>query len=180
VAVDPGVPDGREDADFAAFVTDTYPALLRTGYLLTGDLGLAEDLVQTVLAKLYLRWSRLEDVRRRGALTSYARTALTRQSISWWRRSWRAEQSHATPPEPPGHRTPDAADQYAERDRMVRLLAQLPARQRAAVTLRYLDDLTQEETAAALGCTVGTAKSHIHRGVTRLRELMESEREMAR
>ena len=164
---------GPDADDFDAFVTASSPALLRTACLLTGDAGRAEDLVQTVLAKLYLRWGSLDDVRRNGALHAYARTALVRQSTSWWRRAWTRERPIADLPEPAAG--DDPTEQWAERDRLVRHLDHLPARQRAALVLRFLDDLPEAEVAAALGCSVGTVKSHTHRGLARMRTLLAAE-----
>ncbi|MBK6871860.1 MAG: SigE family RNA polymerase sigma factor [Kineosporiaceae bacterium] len=168
-----GDPRQRADEEFTAFVRASYPRLVRMGYLLTSDAGLAEDLVQTVLARLYLRWDRLDEVRDRGALSAYARTALTRQATSWWRRAWRAERPSATLPEPPA--TLGATDPSATvevRDELIQALRRLPPRQRAAVVLRYFEDLTETATAQVMGCSVGTVRAHTSRGVARLRELV--------
>lgn len=165
----------RRDVAFSAFYAEAYRSLLRTAYLLTGDTALAEDLVQTVLARLYQRWDRLDAVRADGALLAYARTALARQSISWWRRAWRAERPRAQVPEGRVDTAPDDVTRLDERDRMMRHLAQLTSRQRLVVVLRYLDDLSEADTAAALGCSVGSVKTHTHRGITRLRALLAEE-----
>ncbi|MBL8931314.1 MAG: SigE family RNA polymerase sigma factor [Kineosporiaceae bacterium] len=161
------------DAEFTAFVRSAYPRLLRTAYLLTGEPGMAEDLVQTVLARLFLRWERLAGVRDRDALIAYARTALARQSISWWRRAWHRERPTAELPEPRDATSgADPLTTLENRDLLVHALAQLPPRQRAAVVLRYFDDLTEAATAAAMGCSVGTVRAHTSRGIARLRDLM--------
>lgn len=161
--------------DFTAFVATSYPAFLRTAFLLTGDRQLAEDLVQTVLATLYLRWDRLDHVT---DLHAYARTALVRQSTSWWRRAWTGER----PSDAAGRDADlgtdggDPAERTAERDRLLRHLAVLPTKQRAAVVLRYYLDLSEADAAAAMGCSVGAVKTHTHRGVVRLRELLAAEK----
>lgn len=167
-----GDPRQRADEEFTAFVRASYPRLVRTAYLLTADAGLAEDLVQTVLARLYLRWDRLRAVRDRDALIAYARTALARQATSWWRRAWRAERPTGAPPEPRGSQAADPLATVELRDELVQALSQLPPRQRAAIVLRYFDDLTETATADAMGCSVGTVRAHTSRGIARLRDLV--------
>ncbi|MFN8096853.1 MAG: SigE family RNA polymerase sigma factor [Dermatophilaceae bacterium] len=153
------------DAEFTAFVGARSTALLRTAYLLTGTLPDAEDLLQTALAKVYLSWGRVRD---RGALDAYARTVITRTHVSVWRRaSVRRERPVAEVPE---RHTDDDLEAVADRDLVWRGLASLGPRQRAVVVLRYYEDLTEPEIAAVLGCSVGTVKSQLHRGLARLRE----------
>ncbi len=169
---------GDRDDEFAAFVSARSRALLRTAYLLTGDHHLAEDLLQTVLAKVYLSWDRIAD---HGAIEGYARTALVRQNVSWWRRAWRAERPTEELPEIPSPtswrptRYQDPASTTAERDELMRHLRTLPPRQRAVLVLRYFDDLPEAEVATAMGCSVGTVKSQSHRALARLRAAMTPE-----
>lgn len=133
--------------------------LLRSAYLLTGDLQRAEDLVQEALVKVALRWRRL-----RGANpTAYARTIIARDHISFWRRR-RREVSVAT--------TTDTPDVTSDPDNAMvvrRALDRLTAAQRAVVVLRHFDDLTERETAEVLGVSIGTVKSQNSAALARLR-----------
>lgn len=155
------VTDRRETDDgFDAFVAARGDALWRSAWLLTGDHQLAEDLVQTALAKSWRAWSRVgadgfEPYLRRVMFTTYA---------AWWRRKWRGEQPTAALPESAG-RTVDAD---AKHD-LVAALATLPRGQRAVVVLRYFEDLTEQQTADVLGVSVGTVKSQASRALTALR-----------
>lgn len=167
----------RCDADFSKYVAARQHALLRTAYVLTGDRHNAEDLLQTALAKAYLSWGRLHDLR--GA-DGYVRRIMINEHTRWWRLAWRRrEHSMSTPPEPravgggaaPGFGMPDvdAIERAEERDAMWRLVQSLPARQRAAVVLRYYEHLTEAETAEIMGCSVGTVKSQTSRGIAAMR-----------
>ncbi len=163
-------PDPRDQA-FAAFVVARSGALQRAAYLMVGDAQRAEDLTQEALVKTYAAWSRLRDPANAEA---YCRRAITTTAISWFRRKgWSHERSVAHPPEPtaaggargvPGH-----ADAVADREALWAALRRLPPRQRAAVVLRYYEDLTEVQTAAAMGCAVGTVKSQVSAAVRRLR-----------
>lgn len=155
-------PEGVSRDSFEDFVASRRSALLRTAYLLTGDHGDAEDLVQRVLVKAWPRWARIAD-----RPEPYVRTILAREVTDRWRgRRWR-EVSTATPPE-------QAADGPDPTDREVlrRALLQLSARQRAVVVLRYFDDLTEAQTAEVLGIGLGTVKSHGRDALARLRVLV--------
>lgn len=137
--------------------------LLRTAYLLTGDWGRAEDLLQTALAKTWFAWHSIRD---KGAAESYVRKVMARTSATWWRRQWHGERPWADPPDLVG------SDPYAGVDRRQALasaLGQLPPRQRVMVVLRFYEDLTEVQTAALLGCSVGTVKSTTSRALARLR-----------
>nr|WP_231956740.1 MULTISPECIES: SigE family RNA polymerase sigma factor [unclassified Actinoplanes] len=147
-----------------AFVRARYGSLLRTAFLLCGDRGKAEDLVQTTLAKTVVAWSRLQ---RAESIDNYVQRVLvntfvsSRRRRSWW--------------EQPLGRLMDTAarDEYVtveQRDLLRRALDGLPARQRAAVVLRYYEDLSEQDTASALGCSVGTVKSLCSRGLQALRK----------
>lgn len=157
------------EADFRAFVVGQSGGLLRTAWMLTGDRALAEDLLQTALAKTWPHWSRVSTG---GAPTAYVRTVMARTYTAWWSRRWRAEMSTATVPDR-GDRDIgiDAAD---DRDLLVRALAQLPSRQRAVVVLRYYQDLSERDVAAVLRCSVGTVKTQASRGLARLRQLVDA------
>jgi RNA polymerase sigma-70 factor (sigma-E family) len=151
-----------EREDFEAFVAARYAALLRTAYLLTGNHHDAEDLLQQALVKAVGAWGRLQ-----GDPEPYVRTILVRQNISRWRgRRWR-ELTTDTPPE-------TAVVEGGTEDRITlhRALGSLAPRQRAVVVLRYYEDLTEVQTADALGISVGTVKSQTRDALRRLRESM--------
>jgi RNA polymerase sigma-70 factor (sigma-E family) len=147
---------------FGAFVHARSAALLRTGYLLTRDWGLAEDLLQTALAKARLAWGRIH-----GDPDPYVRRILVTTATSGWRRRWRGELPTAALPETPTAST--AVQDMAERDEMWQALGRLTARQRAVVVLRYYEDLTEQQTAQVLGCSLGTVKSQTSKALARLR-----------
>lgn len=165
------------EATFAEFVAGRSQALLRSAYLLTGDAGQAEDLLQTALAKTWRHWRR---VSRDGGGEAYVRRVLYTTYATWWRRRWRAELPTDQPPEQAG--TDDAYAGVDQRTTLLRALAKLPRGQRAVVVLRYFEDRTEAETATILACTVGTVKSQTARALARLRSsplvtaLVEEER----
>lgn len=148
-------------ADFAAFVHARQRALLRAGFLLTGDQHLAEDLLQGALVKLALHWPRVSQ----GNPEAYVRTVLYRDLVSW-RRRYRREQVVALPPERPALAGSGQDDQIV----FQHALARLTAKQRAVLVLRYFEDLSEAETADVLGVSVGTVKSQCHAALRRLRE----------
>lgn len=156
----------RDPAVFAEFVAARSGALHRTAYLMVGDHGLAQDLVQEALTKTYVAWPRLREVANAEA---YTRKAITTTAISWSRRrSW-----HERPTETlPDHSVVAAADGVVTSDWVWRALQQLPPRQRASIVLRYYEDLTEAQTAEALGCAVGTVKSQVFQGLRRLRTVL--------
>lgn len=136
--------------------------------MLTGNRSDAEDLLQTALAKTYLAWPR---IRERHAVDAYVRRTMVNTRTSWWRRDRHvasvAHDDHLTAMPDPGR------DQIADADLHHALwaaLARLPRRQRAAVVLRYYEELSEAETADALGISVGTVKSTVARGLAKLRE----------
>jgi RNA polymerase sigma-70 factor (sigma-E family) len=140
-------------------------------YLLTSELHSAEDLVQTSLAKAYLAWDRLRDPQ---AAEAYVRKIMVNEHTSWWRRAWRRnERSTDELPETPTVRH-DPTD-FERHDAMWALVQTLPPKQRAAVVLRYYEDLSEAETARILGCSVGTVKSQTSRALAALRTRMSDE-----
>lgn len=145
--------------DFDEWVAVTAPRLHRTAYLLVGDWALAQDLVQHACASTWTRWSAVD------APEPYARSVMARTASSWWRRKWRGEVPTEVLPE-------GGTDPWSEvdgRDVVGRALRSLPAKQRAVVVLRFFDDLSEAETAAALGWPVGTVKSTTSRALAALR-----------
>lgn len=140
-------------ATFDEFAAARTGALLRYAHVLTGDRARAEDLVQDALAGLYRHWDRVGG----GQPEQYARRSVLNGYLGRWRRIGRWEQPAATAaPEADG---PDLAQDVVERDAMRRALAGLPPRMRAVIVLRFYEDMTEAQTAAALGVAVGTVKS---------------------
>jgi RNA polymerase sigma-70 factor (sigma-E family) len=148
-------------AGFDDFVVARSPRLLRTSFLLTHDWGLAEDLLQTALARAWEAWHRIE-----GDPEPYVRRILANSYASWWRRRWMGELPTEAVPEPAG---PDPNSGVDERDRVWRALRRLPRRQRTVVVLRYFEDMSEAAIADALGCSPGTVKSQASRALAKLR-----------
>jgi RNA polymerase sigma-70 factor (sigma-E family) len=166
--------DTARDADFEAWMSARQPALLRTADLLTGDTHSAEDLVQTTLAKLYLAWDRIRD---REHVDAYARRALINEHRSTWRRPFkRLEVLAEHLPEKGVHDTSYDGD----REALWRFVNTLPRRQRAVIVLRYYEELTEAETAQALGVSVGTVKSQASRALDSLRGRLPEHPELSR
>ncbi|MET7808532.1 SigE family RNA polymerase sigma factor [Micromonospora chersina] len=147
---------------FDEFVATRSPRLLRTAFLLTRDWALAEDLLQTALARAWEAWRRIE-----GDPEPYVRRIIVNANASWWRRRWRGEVPTADLPEVAAE-----ADRYSgldDRDRLWRALGRLPRRQRAVLVLRYFEDLSDAEIAEVLHCSVSTVKSQASRALAKLR-----------
>lgn len=159
---DRGAPPG-DDNGFVQWAAVRRGQLRRTAYLLCGDWAGADDLVQDALVRVYLRWHRVAG----GNPDGYARRALTSAYVDSRRRPWRRETPTSEPPETASHPHPAALHETE----LVVALRRLPPRQRATLVLRYWEDLSLEQTADALGCSVGTVKSQAARGLARLREL---------
>lgn len=150
-----------KDAEFTEYMAARQPALLRTAYLLTGDSHTAEDLVQTALAKLYLSWDK---VHQQELVDAYVRRILVNEHNSLWRRPWKRRE--AVTAELPEQATATASGHDPE---LWELVLSLPRKQRAAVVLRYYEELSEAETAAVLGVSVGTVKSQTSRALAALR-----------
>jgi RNA polymerase sigma-70 factor (sigma-E family) len=155
--------------DFDTYVRDHAQSLCRGAFLLTGDRHLAEDLVQTALAKCAPRWGRIAN---EGDPTPYVRTVIVRTAIAWRRRRWRGEVPTSPLPETTGTDPVGAVD---GRERLRQALLVVPRRQRAALVLRFYDDLSEIETARVMGCSVGTVKSQTAKGLARLRTVLDQE-----
>jgi RNA polymerase sigma-70 factor (sigma-E family) len=146
---------------FDALVGLRSPALLRTAYLLTGDAHLAQDLVQSALARAYSRWGRLRSPE---AGEAYVRRVMVTQAASSWRRKWHGEVPSAELPH-----TPAPTDDVELREALRVALLRLPATQRAVLVLRFYEDLSEADTARLLDCSAGTVKSRTARGIAALR-----------
>lgn len=159
--IDTSEPASAEE-QFAAFVHGRGPALQRTAYLLTGDWALAEDLLQTALAKSYLAWGRIRHQDPEG----YVRKVLANTHASWWRRKWRGEAPTAALPDTSGY---DGLAGVDDKLALSSALSRLPRRQRAVIVLRFHEDLTEPEVARVLGISVGTVKSQTSKALATLR-----------
>jgi RNA polymerase sigma-70 factor (sigma-E family) len=147
--------------EFTRYVRARQRALLRSAWLLTGDWALAEDLVQVALVKV---WPRFDTVVGRGDPDAYVRQTLYRTFLSWRRIGWRREIPTEAWQDPACDTTdPDL------RLTLLEVLPLLPPRQRAVIVLRFLEDLSEKQTADVLGCSVGTVKSQTSRALVQLR-----------
>ncbi|RHA38626.1 SigE family RNA polymerase sigma factor [Cellulomonas rhizosphaerae] len=165
---DPAVPLdpralGDRDAEFTAFATTAQAELGRMAWLLTGDVHLAAELVQTALVRTYTAWPRA----RAGDPLAYARRVLANARIDLWRR--RRREVLVAPDDVPHQATADAGATVEHRDELVRALAELSPQQRRVVVLRYLVGLSEREVADDLGVSAGTVKTQASRGLHRLR-----------
>jgi RNA polymerase sigma-70 factor (sigma-E family) len=152
------------DAEFSDFMHGRWTQLVRLGYGLTGDLQLSEDLAQTAFAKAYASWGR---VRRADNQDAYLRRIVVNANRSRFRKVRVGEVLTGVVPELAF--ADDEADDRHDRDALVAALLELPYGQRAAVVLRYWLDLSETETAAVLGCSVGNVKSQASRALAKLR-----------
>jgi RNA polymerase sigma-70 factor (sigma-E family) len=159
--------DDRADTTDGGRLADLYarhaPAAGRLAYLLTGDVQLAEDVMQEAFVRAF---GRFRDIRQPEAFEWYLRRTVVNLTRSHFRRQ-RTERAYLS--RQPRREDPALAADFAERDAMWRTLQQLPPKQRTAVVLRFYEDLTDVQIADVMRCPVGTAKSLIHRGLERLR-----------
>jgi len=162
---------GRARTEFERFAAVHADALLRSAYLMAGDRGEAEDLVQECLLQLARKWPRVRSMEHPGA---YARRVLFNLILDGGRRRARRRTELAGVQRTDGHGGPDqmAAALEARVD-LVRALAGLPARQRAVLVLRYFADLPEAEVALILDCSLGTVKSSASRGLERLHRAVD-------
>ena len=153
-----------EDLRFAKFVAERADALLRYGYVLSGNPHDAADLTQEALIRLHRAWPR---VQRKQDPESYTRVIMARLHISVWRLR-RRERLSWDPPEESYLDAPPLDQGLWEQ------LGGLPRKQRAVLVLRYYEQLTDQEIAHVLGISRGTVRSHASLGLSRLRSTMES------
>lgn len=157
-----------QESDFVAFYTERGDLLRNTAYLLCGDWHLAEDLTQTTFTKLYRSWQRIE---RHDTMDQYARKTLLRAFLDERRRPWRRE--YATEPGSAELDSTASEDHYDEPSVLHTALMRLPKRRRAVLVLRFWADMSVEQVADALECSVGTVKSQTARGLAQLRDLLD-------
>jgi RNA polymerase sigma-70 factor (sigma-E family) len=149
--------------DFGEYMERQRPALMRFATVLSGQTWLAEDIVSDVLCRTYERWDHIGGLAEPHA---YVRRMVLNEFLSWRRRIARTMPRADVEPDRPSH---DGADERAERDAMIRRLARLPRRQRAAVVLRYYLGLPDAAIAEELGCRETTVRSQISRALATLR-----------
>lgn len=156
------------DEAFSEFVATSAAGLRRTAYLVCGDWHRADDALQDALYKLYLHWQR---VQRAGDPQAYARRAVVNAAVDGTRRPWRRESVSAALPETA---LPDPTNGISDRDEVLTALSSVGARQRACLVLRFYEDLSVEQTAEILGCSIGTVKSQTSRGLDHLRQALRA------
>ncbi|MCW2786455.1 MAG: subfamily polymerase sigma-24 factor [Marmoricola sp.] len=160
----------RDRQVFDAFVAGSSDRLLRTAYLLCGDRGHAEDLVQTALMRTARRWRTA-----RAMPEAYARRVVVNLAKDRWRQLGRRPAELPLDVDVRGQETSTLLD----RDALLRAASGLPPGQRAVLVLRYFEDLSVEDTAAALGCSTGTVKSQTSRALENLRIALSPTKEHA-
>jgi RNA polymerase sigma-70 factor (sigma-E family) len=156
----------RRDEEFRAFASSRASPLHRSAYLLCGDWHLAHDVVQDTLVRAYRHWPRVQQA---DSPDAYVRRILLNVVRDRWRRKDSAVPVARFETEPV---TGDTADELARRDGLLRALLALPLHQRQTIVLRYLEGMSERETAAMLGCTRGTVKSQSSRALTALRAFL--------
>jgi RNA polymerase sigma-70 factor (sigma-E family) len=155
------------DERFREFVSSRWPRLVRTAYLLTGDQHEAEDVVQSALIKVYRSWWRIvrsdnPDAYVRRILVHCHKDRFRKRRVPVW----------LTDAVPDMAVIRDPLADSDERQRLMAALATLPPRQRAVVVLRYWEDLSETEVAAALQCSTGTVKSQASKALIKLRAVL--------
>ncbi|MDX3853240.1 SigE family RNA polymerase sigma factor [Streptomyces sp. AK02-01A] len=155
----------ESQGDFAEFAATAWPRLVRTAHMLTGDFHEAEDLVQNTLTKVYARWRRIP----RDEIDVYVRRALINNNLSRIRKKRVAHLLMPLLPETVHRVHGGHAEAVERRTALAQALATLSARQRAVMVLRYWDDLSEQDIATVLNCSLGTVKTHARRGLQALR-----------
>lgn len=155
--------DRAGELEFSEFVARRHGHLVRSAFVLVGDVHRAEDLVQSALYRTFVAWPRLRAV---AAAETYARTTMVRLALRWRARRWTGEISIQSLPE---QQLAVSEDQVVAGLDVWRALRVLPIEQRAVLVLRYLEDLSESDTAVLLRCSVGTVKSRTSRALAALR-----------
>ncbi|MDX3850887.1 SigE family RNA polymerase sigma factor [Streptomyces sp. AK02-01A] len=153
---------------FEEYVRTRQEALLRSARRLVPDPVDAQDLLQTALARTYGRWDGIAD---KSLADAYLRRVMINTRTEWWR----ARKLDEIPTEQlPDARVEDGTEQRADRALLMDVLGVLAPKQRSVVVLRHWEQMSTDETAAALGMSAGTVKSTLHRALARLRQELES------
>jgi RNA polymerase sigma-70 factor (sigma-E family) len=159
--------------EFDDFARGQLPGLVRFAAALTGDRQLAQDLVQDAMVRAYLKWGRVSATDRPDL---YLRKMVVNGHLSW-RRRW--YQRSVQPVSDPGDGVPlhggDPAGRITDRAELATLLAKLGRQQRAAIVLRFYEDLDDTEIGAVLGCAPGTVRGYVSRGLAALRVQLRSD-----
>lgn len=158
--------DGQSETAFEEFVLGRQAALFRTAFLLTGDRGHAEDLLQGALERTYQHWQRVAAA---GNPYAYVRRIMVNLANDRWRSRRHAVEQGLDAAAAALLVRDCQAEQVESRDLVVRALRRVPVRMRTVPVLRYFEELSEAETAAVMGCSVGTVKSQAARGLERLR-----------
>lgn len=167
---EPARPLRADEVEFERFFREHHRGVYVFALHLVGDPAQAEDVASEVLVKVYLKW-------RGGRVSSpkaYLRRAVVNHTHSWLRRK-QVERRYLERQPPETGVVDPSVGRVDDAQVLTRALSQLPPRQRAAIVLRYYEDLSEAETAEVLGCSVGTVKSQVHRGIAKLREVVGSE-----
>jgi RNA polymerase sigma-70 factor (sigma-E family) len=160
-----GAVNASDRTQFEEFMASRWPGLVRLAFGLTGDRWLAEDLAQTALASAYAAWWRIS---RTDDPDAYVCRILINASKSRFRRHRLSEQP-SEPGDLPDPAVADPAADVGERSALLTALAELPPRQRAVVVLRYVEDMTDAQVGALLGCSPSTVRSQAARALAKLR-----------
>jgi RNA polymerase sigma-70 factor (sigma-E family) len=163
--------DRAQPLDFEVWVGEKADALLRFAYVLTGDANLAEDAVQDALTTACARWGR---VSRADDPEAYVKRMVVNAHISWWRK-FRRREAPAADPVRTARAVSDGTAARAESEAIWALCATLPDKQRAAVVLRFYEELSYAEIAQLLHCAEATARSHVHRALAALKTTLSTE-----
>lgn len=160
--------DGHDKAqDFEDYVRTRHTRLLRCARRLVDDPLDAQDLLQTALVRTYCHWDGIAD---KGLADAYLRRVMINTRTEWWR----CDKLNAVPTELlPDTSVEDSTERHADRALLMDVMKVLPPKQRNVVVLRHWEQLSTQETAAALRMSVGTVKSTLHRALARLREELE-------
>lgn len=156
--------------EMTEFIAARSSALLRYGYLLTGDHARAEDLVQDALIKACASW---KNIREGSSPEAYVRRTMYNLNVSWWRKVTRRERDLEDAPLR-YTQVSDGAHERAEHSALLQAIEGLPPKQRAAVVLRYYEDQSDEEIAEVLDCSPATVRSHLSRARNHLKEAIGS------
>ncbi len=153
---------------FEQFVQARWGALVKFAYMLTGDMGLAQDLTQDVLADVHRTWGRVGDMQYPEA---YVKRAVTRRYVSWRRRRSSSETPSDLPLDVEGEES-SALERVELRSQLWPLLSALPSKQRAVLVLRFFEDMSDHAIAELLGCKTSTVRVHAARALASLRQRM--------
>lgn len=155
-----------DETDFREWASSHRSTLRSTAFLISGDWHLAEDLAQDTLARMFANWERTSSS---GNPDAYARRVLVNLYLDHRRRPWRREQSRDVLPDTDGQLN----DADGTREVLIAALREIPRGQRTTLVLRFWEDLSVEQTAAAMNTSSGNVKSQTSRGLVALRAALD-------